>query len=80
MHSKCLCTGLLSDSSTVGSLNWGSLKKSSVKDDIEPVASAEAQKGEDCAEEKSKARNLGAAYNCVVYGLPHITLVAPANP
>ena len=88
-------TGLVSECSTVGSLNWSGMKQPKQEADSTGGETAATGDGapvkqdgeagppkEDGTEgEKSSSRDVAdfeALYNCVVYGLPHITLVPPS--
>lgn len=90
LHVLLYLIALLSQSSTVGSLVWGSVKEtlsdSKQKEEQatelveEAVAKDPEQEDSHVMENKQKdnLKSLVSAYNCVVYGLPHITLIAPA--
>ena len=71
-----LTAGLLSDSSSVGSLNWPRVRSDEKMDD------GRSGGGSPTKEEGTATRTIepGLAYNCVIYGLPHVTLIAPAIP
>ena len=89
-----MTTGLVSECNTVGSLNWSGMKQpkrevssagveggdSAIpKEDSDAGPPKEDTVADKTEGEKMRGRDVEALYNCIVYGLPHVTLVPPSN-
>lgn len=93
MKSLLLSKGLLSQSNTVGSLVWTGVKdivsksqkveeqpaETTEDEDKDKVPLSEVEQTDipDENKQENAFQQMVSAYNCVVYGLPHITLIAP---
>ena len=70
-------TGMLGGSNTIAAVNWTLEGGTLTRDDIQDRDKVQGKDEPDDMEKSTEVPCLGLAYNCVVYGLPHITLIAP---
>lgn len=82
MISFFFSTGLLSDSNTVGSLNWMDKRcgnkqaRAECGDEHEADVPRSPSESKDTSTKETVSSDLWSLYSCVLYGLPHLTLVA----
>ena len=75
-------TGLLSDTNTVGSLNWMDKRcgnkqaRAECGDEREAEVPRSPSESKDTNTKETVSSDLWSLYSCVLYGLPHLTLVA----
>ena len=84
---SCHSAGLLATGATLGHLNWVAIQGAAgLKEEESKTADTEGERNNSQGEQEEKGSTAAspttrgqAAFNCVLYGLPHICLVPPES-